>query len=87
MFVAVTGLAENASAAVAALNLGPVGTLIAIAFLLLLLGSVLDGLALMLLTTPILLPIVQHAGMTPIWFGIFVTRAMEMGCWCTRRWG
>jgi len=79
VFVGVTGLAESASAAVAALHLGPTGTLIAIALLLLVLGSVLDGLALMLLTTPILLPIVQHAGMTPIWFGIFITRAMEMG--------
>ena len=33
----------------------------------------------MLLTTPILLPIVNDAGMTPIWFGIFITRAMEIG--------
>ncbi len=50
-----------------------------VALLLLLLGSVLDGLALMLLTTPILLPIVQQVGMSPIWFGIFICRAMEIG--------
>ncbi len=61
------------------MHLGPVGTLVAIALLLLALGSVLDGLALMLLTTPILLPIVRDTGMTPVWFGIFITRAMEMG--------
>lgn len=79
VFVGVTGLAASASEAVAALHLGPAGTLVAIALLLLVLGSVLDGLALMLLTTPILLPIAQQAGMTPIWFGIFITRAMEMG--------
>ena len=79
VFVGVTGLASSASEAVATLNLGPAGTLIAIALLLLVLGSVLDGLALMLLTTPILLPIVHQAGMTPIWFGMFITRAMEMG--------
>jgi len=79
VFVGVTGLADAASAAVASLDLGTTGTLIAIALLLLALGSVLDGLALMLLTTPILLPIVQATGMTPVWFGIFLTRAMEMG--------
>lgn len=79
VFVGVTGLADAASAGVAAFELGPVGTLVAVALLLLLLGSVLDGLALMLLTTPILLPIVQATGMTPVWFGIFLTRAMEMG--------
>ncbi|MCH5377207.1 MAG: TRAP transporter large permease [Planctomycetes bacterium] len=79
VFVAVTGLTTAASEAVTAMHLGPVGTLVAIAFLLLALGSVLDGLALMLLTTPILLPIVRDTGMTPVWFGIFITRAMEMG--------
>ena len=47
--------------------------------LLLLLGSVLDGLALMLLTTPILLPIIVSLGLSPIWFGIFLVRTMEIG--------
>ena len=79
VFVGVTGLAEAASAGVTAMHLGTVGTLVAIALLLLVLGSVLDGLALMLLTTPILLPVVQSYGMSPVWFGIFITRAMEMG--------
>jgi tripartite ATP-independent transporter DctM subunit len=79
VFVGVTGIATAASQGVAALHLGAVGTMIAIAVLLLALGSVLDGLALMLLTTPILLPIVQANGMTTLWFGIFITRAMEMG--------
>jgi len=79
VFVSVTGLPDALGAAVRALNLGSFGTLLLIAAFLLLLGSVLDGLALMLLTTPILLPIVGAAGMTPIWFGIFLTRAMEIG--------
>jgi C4-dicarboxylate transporter DctM subunit len=46
---------------------------------LLLLGSVLDGLALMLLMTPIFLPIVDDLGLSPIWFGIFLVRTMEIG--------
>jgi tripartite ATP-independent transporter DctM subunit len=79
VFVGVTGLAEAASSTVTSMGLGPMGTLAVIALLLLALGSVLDGLALMLLTTPILLPIVQSTGMSALWFGIFITRAMEMG--------
>ncbi|WP_262503871.1 TRAP transporter large permease [Sphingosinithalassobacter sp. CS137] len=79
VFVSVTGLPDALGEAVTALNLGSFGTLLLIAAFLLLLGSVLDGLALMLLTTPILLPIVGAAGMSPIWFGIFITRAMEIG--------
>ncbi|MDE2596686.1 MAG: TRAP transporter large permease [Sphingomonadales bacterium] len=79
VFVSVTGLAEAVGQSVTGLGLGTVPTLILIAVLLLVLGSVLDGLALMLLTTPILLPIVTHMGMSAIWFGIFITRAMEIG--------
>jgi len=79
VFISLSGLAEQV-----ALLLGSVGdsrivSLMVIAVLLLLLGSVLDGLALMLLTTPILLPIIQDLGMSPIWFGIFLVRAMEIG--------
>lgn len=79
VFVGVTGLADAVGDAVTGLGLGRFGTLILIALFLLLLGSVLDGLALMLLTTPILLPIVEATGLTTIWFGVFLTRAMEIG--------
>ena len=79
VFVSVTGLATAVGTIVTGLGLGTVGTVIVMAVLLLLLGSVLDGLALMLLTTPILLPIVVHMGLSPIWFGIFIVRAMEIG--------
>ncbi len=79
VFVSITGLADALGTLVTAFDLGPVATLLLVALLLLLLGSVLDGLALMLLTTPILLPIVQQVGMSPIWFGIFICRAMEIG--------
>ena len=79
VFVGVTGLADGAGALVEGMGLGTFGTLLLLAVLLLLLGSVLDGLALMLLTTPILLPIVEAQGLSAVWFGIFITRAMEIG--------
>ena len=79
VFVSVTGLADAVGQIVTGLGFGTTGTVIVMAVLLLLLGSVLDGLALMLLTTPILLPIVVHLGLSPIWFGIFIVRAMEIG--------
>jgi tripartite ATP-independent transporter DctM subunit len=78
-FVGVTGLAEAAGGLIDGLGLGRIGTLLLLALFLLALGSVLDGLALMLLTTPILLPIVEATGLSAIWFGIFITRAMEIG--------
>lgn len=78
-FMSFTGLAEQIAVLVQGMNSGPVATVVIIALLLLLLGSVLDGLALMLLTAPILLPITTSLGISPIWFGIFFVRTMEIG--------
>ncbi len=79
VFVGVTGLAESTGTLIEGLGLGTFVTLLLVALILLMLGTVLDGLALMLLMTPILLPIVEGTGMTAIWFGIFLVRAMEVG--------
>jgi TRAP-type C4-dicarboxylate transport system permease large subunit len=79
VYMSVTGLAEHVAALVGALEGGRVVALVAITVVLLLLGSILDGLALMLLTTPILLPIISNLGLSPIWFGIFLVRTMEIG--------
>jgi C4-dicarboxylate transporter, DctM subunit len=79
VFISLTGIAEQVSILLASVSGNRGVSLLVMALLLLLLGSVLDGLALMLLTTPILLPIVQQMGLSPIWFGIFLVRAMEIG--------
>jgi C4-dicarboxylate transporter, DctM subunit len=79
VFISLTGIADQVSQLLASLSDSRIISLLVIAAILLLLGSVLDGLALMLLTTPILLPIIQHLNLSPIWFGIFLVRAMEIG--------
>ncbi len=79
VFISLTGIAEQVSSLLTAFSGSRIDSLLIMAVLLLLLGSVLDGLALMLLTTPILLPIIQQMGLSPIWFGIFLVRAMEIG--------
>jgi len=79
VFISLTGIAGQISHLLAAVSGSRIVSLVVMAALLLLLGSVLDGLALMLLTTPILLPIIQQMGLSPIWFGIFLVRAMEIG--------
>jgi tripartite ATP-independent transporter DctM subunit len=79
VFIGLTGLADAAGDLLNGMGLGTFATLLLVALLLLLLGTVLDGLALMLLMTPILLPIVEGAGMTAIWFGVFLVRTMEVG--------
>jgi C4-dicarboxylate transporter DctM subunit len=79
VFISLSGLAENVTQLLIFTGDSHIISLLIIAGVLLLLGSILDGLALMLLTTPIFLPIIQNMGMSPIWFGIFLVRAMEVG--------
>jgi len=78
-FISVTGITDVLSAAVTDFHASPIVAIIVMALVLLLLGSFLDGLALMLLTTPIFLPIAVDLGFSPIWFGIFLVRTMEIG--------
>ena len=79
VFMSVTGLASQVESLMASVGGGQLTAVIVMTVLLLLLGSVLDGLALMLLTTPILLPIIVNLGLSPIWFGIYLIRTMEIG--------
>lgn len=78
-FISTTGITEALSGAVTDFHASPVVAIIVMTLVLLLLGSFLDGVALMLLTTPIFLPIAQQLGYSPIWFGIFLVRTMEIG--------
>lgn len=79
VFMSLTGLSDQIAGIMSSLSGGRMTAVVTMALILLLLGSVLDGLALMLLTTPILLPIVHSLGLSPIWFGIFLVRTMEIG--------
>lgn len=79
VFMSVTGLAEQVASVMSSLGGGQLTAIIVMTVLLLLLGSVLDGLALMLLTTPILMPIIMQLGLSPIWFGVYLVRTMELG--------
>lgn len=78
-FISATGVAHLIADFVRSLSSSPVTTIFVMALVLLVLGAFLDGLALMLLTMPIFLPIALDMGYSPIWFGIFLVRAMEIG--------
>lgn len=79
VFISITGLANAASGLITSVGGGPTMTVLMMAVFLLVLGSLLDGLALILIATPILLPVVTSLGMSPIWFGIFLVRTAEIG--------
>lgn len=66
-------------AEVAQLDLSPTALLIMILLPYLLLGAFVDGISMILLTMPIVFPIIQSAGINPILFGILVTKMTEIG--------
>ncbi len=78
-FIAAAGLAAHVAGFIADLNASPLGVIVIMVLIILALGMFLDGLALMTLTIPIFLPITDQLGISPIWFGIVLVRAMEIG--------
>ena len=78
-FIAATGVAQSLADAVAAVHADKLTVMVAMVVIVLALGMFLDGLALMTLTVPIFMPIVTHVGLSPIFFGIVLVRAMEIG--------
>ena len=45
----------------------------------LVLGCLMDGLAMIILTVPIIFPVIKELGFDPIWFGIIIVVTVELG--------
>ena len=63
---------------IGALGLSPWLLLILLTILFVVLGCFLDGISVVLLTTSVVLPMVQQAGIDPLWFGIYLVLVVEM---------
>ena len=61
-----------------ALQLAPTTLILVLTLLYLLLGCFLDGVSMIVLTTAVVLPMVQAAGFDPIWFGIYIVIMIEL---------
>jgi C4-dicarboxylate transporter, DctM subunit len=61
------------------LPLGRTAVLLVIVVMYFLLGCLLDSLAMILLTIPIVFPIVSALGYDPVWFGIIIVIVVELG--------
>ena len=84
-FLALSQLPQALAEWIGSLGWKPMTILVGIVILYLLLGCVMDSLAMILLTVPVFLPIVVGldfglpADATPIWFGIIVLSVVEVG--------
>ncbi|MCB1619438.1 MAG: TRAP transporter large permease [Thiothrix sp.] len=78
-FLSVSRISFTLVEFVDSLQLSPYMVLLAVLLLFVLLGCVMDSLAMLLLTVPVVYPLVQSAGFDPIWFGIVAVITVEMG--------
>lgn len=78
-FLAFSGAGDHLSAMVVEIGADPLLLLIGISLVYLLLGMFLEPVGAMLLTLPILLPIIDSTGFSLIWFGVVLTKFLEIG--------
>jgi len=72
------GIARALSESIAALGLTPLMLILIIGLMYVVLGMILDGISIVVMTLPIVLPIVVMAGFDPLWFGIFLVLMVEI---------
>ncbi|MDO9524393.1 MAG: TRAP transporter large permease [Gemmobacter sp.] len=78
-FVNYTGAHTGVLTLVQDSGLSPAMVMLVICLIYILLGCLLDSLAMMLLTLPMFFPIVTGLGYDPVWFGIMVVMLVELG--------
>jgi tripartite ATP-independent transporter DctM subunit len=78
--LATTQLPQSLAAWAIGLNLHPVVLLICLLIPFLILGCFVDAASMILLTMPVVFPIVKQAGIDPVLFGILVVKMTEIGC-------
>ncbi|MEO0990537.1 MAG: TRAP transporter large permease [Pseudomonadota bacterium] len=78
-FLALTHIPETLALGLKELGLGPYGTLTLILLAYIILGMFFDGLAMLVVTMPVVFPIIIGLGFDPIWFGVVCVIVIEMG--------
>jgi len=72
------GIARAISEYITTLNLSATMLILLIGIMYIILGMILDGISIVVMTLPIVLPIVVIAGYDPLWFGIFLVFMVEL---------
>ena len=73
-----TGIPAGLAAWVDGLKLSPYMLIAALTVMYIVLGAALDGISMIVLTTVVVLPMVEKAGFDLVWFGIFLVLIVEM---------
>jgi C4-dicarboxylate transporter, DctM subunit len=78
-FLTVTQTPQKVTEFLTSLGLGSYGVLALIMVMYLVLGCLMDAMAMIILTVPIIFPVIAHLGFDPIWFGVIIVMTVELG--------
>jgi tripartite ATP-independent transporter DctM subunit len=78
-FLTVTQTPQKVTEFLTGLGLGAYGVLALIRLMYLALGCLMDAMAMIILTVPIIFPVITHLGFNPIWFGVIIVMTVELG--------
>ena len=78
-FLTITQTPQKVTEFLTGLGLGRYGVLALIMIMYLVLGCLMDALAMIILTVPIIFPVVVALGFDPIWFGVIIVMTVELG--------
>ena len=78
-FLTVTQTPQHVTRFLTGLGVGPYGVLALILLMYLALGCLMDAMAMIILTVPIVFPVVTALGFDPIWFGVVIVMTVELG--------
>ncbi|MFZ1106134.1 MAG: TRAP transporter permease [Hyphomicrobiaceae bacterium] len=78
-FLTITQTPQKVTELLTGLGLGRYGVLVLIMLMYLVLGCLMDALAMIILTVPIVFPVIVALGFDPIWFGIIIVMVAELG--------
>jgi len=78
-FLTITQTPQKVTEFLTGLGLGRYGVLALIMVMYLVLGCLMDALAMIILTVPIIFPVIKELGFDPIWFGVIIVMTVELG--------
>jgi len=76
--MAFTGIPRELAEWVDGMHLSPYALIAALTVVYLVLGTALDGISMIVLTSAVVLPMIQKAGFDLVWFGIFIVLLVEI---------
>jgi tripartite ATP-independent transporter DctM subunit len=78
-FLTITQVPQKVTEFLTGLGIGSYGVLALIMLMYLVLGCLMDAMAMIILTVPIIFPVVTSLGFDPIWFGVIIVMTVELG--------